>query len=90
VRTAVQPPDQLAGVRGVTRLAEDLAVERDIRVSTEYEVAGDRQRLAAGVLEGDLTRIALGELVDVRRPDLEREPRLLQDRPPLRRGGSEY
>jgi len=53
-------------------------------------VPGHRERLAARVLEGDLTRVALGQLVDVRRPNLEFEPRLGQDRAPLRRGRREY
>jgi hypothetical protein len=89
VRAAVQAADELTGVRGVARLAEDVAVERDVGVGAENEIAGDGQRLAAGVLQGDLARIALGELIDVRRPDLELEARLGEDRAPLRRRARE-
>jgi hypothetical protein len=90
VRAPVEEADELAGMRGVARLAEDVAVQRDIRVGAEDEIAGDRQRLAARVLEGDLVGIALGELVDVRGPDLELEPRLFEDRASLWRRGGEY
>jgi hypothetical protein len=90
VGAAVEAADELAGVGGVARLAENVAVERHVGVGAEDEVPGDGDGLAARVLEGDRAGVALGELLDVRRPDLELEARLGEDRAPLRRGGSEY
>ena len=73
----------------VARLAEDVAVERDVGVGPEDKRVtgrrGDREGLAAGVLLRDPRRVAGGLLLDARDPDLERDPGLLEDRPPLRR-----
>jgi hypothetical protein len=59
-------------------------VQRDERVDAEHEVAVDRRRLAAGVLERDLERVAVGQLGDAGGPDLVLEAELRQDRRPLR------
>jgi hypothetical protein len=89
VRAAVEAAEVLARLGGVARLAEDLAVERDDRVGAEDERTGDRGRLQAGIGLRDRGRLARGRLFDVRGPRLERDPRLGEDRPPLRRGGGE-
>jgi hypothetical protein len=89
VRAAGQARHVLDRLGGVARLAEDRAAERHERIGAEDERAGDRKRLAARVLRRDRARLALGQLLDVARPDLERDARLLQDRPPLRRGRGE-
>ena len=52
-------------------------------------VALHRARLAEGVLEDDLARVALRQLLDVRRADVEFDPELFEDRAPLGRGARE-
>ena len=75
------------------RLAEDVAVEADVRVRAEHEpvrhVGRDRQRLAARILLGDLDGIARGLLLDVRDADGEGDADLLEDRAPLGRAAPE-
>jgi hypothetical protein len=74
----------------VGRLAEHDAVDVHLGVAGEDGRALDRPRFEEGVLEDDLARVALGQLFDVRRPDLELDPELLEDRLALRRGAREY
>jgi hypothetical protein len=71
-------------VRCVTRFAVDRAVEGDQRVDRQRGIAVDGLELAARVLAGDLDRVALALLLDVGDDDLEGDPELLEDRPPLR------
>jgi hypothetical protein len=89
----VGPPGELIehvpGLHGVGRLAEDDAVDVDLGVAGQDGPALDRTRLAEGVLEDDLARVALRQLLDVRRADVELDPELLEDRAPLRRGARE-
>jgi hypothetical protein len=89
----VGPPGELAqvalGVLLVARLAEDLAVQVDLGVAAQDQVAGHRRHLAAGVLDDDLPRVAVGQLLDVRRLDGEVDAELLEDRAPLRRRAGE-
>src|SRR3954462_5951311 len=77
----------------VPRLAEDVAVERDVGVRAEHErVArglGDRECLAARVLLGHPGRVAARLLLHPRDAHLEGDPGLLEDRPPLRRPARE-
>jgi hypothetical protein len=70
-------------------LAEDPAVEEDLRVAAEYQVAFDRLDLAAGILDDHLARVALGQLLDVRGLDVELDAQLLEDRAPLGRRARE-
>jgi hypothetical protein len=70
-------------------LAVDRAVQGDERVDAEDELAVDGRRLAPRVLEGDLERVALGELLDARGPDLVLDAELRQDRRALRRARRE-
>ena len=88
-----QARDELARLVGVRRLAEDVAVEADVRVRAEHEPARhlgrDRQRLAARILLGDPDRIARGLLLDVRDVDGEGDADLLEDRAPLGRAAPE-
>jgi hypothetical protein len=74
---------------GVGRLAEDDAVDVDLGVAGEHELTVNRARLAERVLEHDRARIAIRQLLDIGRPDVELDPELLEDRLPLRRGGGE-
>ena len=77
-----------SGVRRVARLAQHLAVEADVGVGAQHELAGHRQCLAARVLERELARVALRELLHIGGRHLEGHAQLLQDRPPLgRRAG---
>src|SRR5919202_514381 len=73
--------------RLVARLAEDVAVQGHVRVRPEDEaVAGrlrHRERLAARVLLRHPGGIAARLLLHPRDADLERDPGLLEDRPPL-------
>jgi hypothetical protein len=77
------------GGLGRRRLAEDLAVHDHLGVAGKHELALDRARLATRVLEDDLVRVPGRELLDLGRLDGEVDPQLLEDRPPLRRGGCE-
>jgi hypothetical protein len=79
----------VASLGPVGGLAEHHAVDVHLRVAGEHGAALDRARLAQSVLEDDFTRVALGQLLDVRRPDLELDPELLENRAPLRRGARE-
>ena len=95
-----QPAENLVGAAGELRehphglgfvpgLAEDDAVDVDLGVAGEDEVALDGARLAERVLEDDLARVAVGQLLDIRGLDGELDPQLLEDRAPLRRGARE-
>jgi hypothetical protein len=83
-------PERRAGFLDTGRLAVYLPSEGDDRVDAEDQLAigelvlGDRSRLAVGVLGHDLVWRSRAELLDVSDPDLERNPELLEDRPPLR------
>jgi hypothetical protein len=77
------------GLGGIGRLAEDDAVHVHLGVAGQDGAPLDRPRLAEGVLEDDLARVALRQLLDVRGLDLELDPELLEDRAPLRRGARE-
>ena len=79
----------MASLHRVGRLAEHDAVDVHLGVAGEDRGALDRARLAQRVLEDDLARVALRQLVDVRRPDVELDPQLLEDRAPLGRGARE-
>jgi hypothetical protein len=87
--------ERRASVSRVGRLAVDAAVEHDDRVDAQDRLTGsgrgrrERDRLAAGVLDGDRGGIAVGQLVDVGWARLERHAQLRQDRPPLGRAGCE-
>ena len=50
---------------------------------------GDRAELQERVLDDQLARLAVGELLDVRLLDPEVHAQLLEDRPPARRAGGE-
>jgi hypothetical protein len=76
----------LVRVRG---LAEHAAVHVDLGVARQDELALDRARLRQRVLEDDLARVALRELLDVGRANVELDPQLLEDRAPLGRGRGE-
>jgi hypothetical protein len=77
------------GLALVGRLAEHHAVHVHLGVAGEDAFALDRADLAQSVLEDDLARVALRQLVDVRRADVELDPELLEDRLALRRSRSE-
>jgi len=79
----------VARLGGVARLAEDHTVHVHLGVAGQDCLAVDGPRLAQGVLEDDLARVALRELLDVRGTDLELDAELLEDRAPLRRGACE-
>src|SRR5215210_6800911 len=89
VGAARQAAQERGRLRRVGGLAQDVAVQRDVRVGPEDQFSGDRERLAARVLLRDPRGVAPRLLRDARDPDLERDPGLLEDRPPLRRGGGE-
>jgi hypothetical protein len=74
----------VARLAGVARLAEHLAVHVHLGVARQDGGALDCACLAEGVLEDDLARVALRQLLDVRRADLELDPELLEDRLALR------
>jgi hypothetical protein len=74
---------------GIGRLAEDDAVHVHLGVAGKYGRAFDRPRLAKGVLEDDLARVAVRQLLDIRGLDLELDPKLLENRAPLRRRARE-
>ena len=81
-----EPREQLAGVRGVARLAEHLAVERDVGVGAQDELAVRTASALRRAFSSASSRGSpLRELLDVRRADLEGHAELLQDRPPLGR-----
>jgi hypothetical protein len=65
-------------------LAVGTAVDDDRRVDAEDPLAVHRPRLAQGVLDHHLARVAVLDLVDVRDDDLEVDPELGEDRPALR------
>jgi len=95
VRPPRQPRDVVAGLAGVGRLAEDVAVDGHQRVRAEDEprrvvaaagrvgLARHGERLAARVLPRDGDRLAVRLLVDARDADVERDPDLLEDRASL-------
>ncbi len=79
----------------VVGLAEQPAVERDVRVDAEHDrplprpgLAQPGSGLAPGVLEHDRLRLALAELLDLGDYRLEHDPEALEDLPPAwrRRG----
>ena len=71
-------------------LGADTAVQEDLHVRAENEIPFHSARFAQRVLDDDLARVAVGDLVDVGGLDTEVDPELLQDPLPLRRAGSEY
>jgi hypothetical protein len=77
--------EDLARMSDVARLAVDRAVEGDQRVDAEDQLALGGVALALRVLAGDLDRVALARLLDVRDDDLEGDAELLEDRPALGR-----
>ena len=79
----------MASLGGVGGLAENDAVHVHLGVAGQDRLTVDGPRLAQGVLEDDLARVALRELLDVRGTDLELDAELLEDRAPLRRGACE-
>ncbi|HEX4735472.1 MAG TPA: hypothetical protein VH247_13725, partial [Thermoleophilaceae bacterium] len=83
---SIEHPPRL---RCVPRLAEHHAVDVHLRVAGQDSGTLDGPCLAQGVLEDDLARVALRQLVDVRRADVELDPELLEDRLALRRSRSE-
>jgi hypothetical protein len=89
----VLAPGQLGehphGVGLVRRLTEDAAVDVHLGVACEDEIALDGPRLAAGVLEHDIVRVAFGQLLDRGRAHVELDPELLEDRLSLRRRARE-
>jgi hypothetical protein len=89
VRPAGQLREHAHGLGGVRGLAEDDSVDVDLGVARQDEVARDGARLAAGVLEDDLARIAFGQLLDVGGLNREFDPELLENRAPLRRSARE-
>jgi len=89
VRPARQPVEHVPGLGSVGRLAEHDAVHVHLGVAGQHGPALDRPRLAQGIQEHDLARIAVRELLDVRRPDRELDPELLENGLPLRRGRRE-
>ena len=83
----------LAGVVAIARLAVDPAAERDDRVDTEdgrpRALRRHRRSLAVGVLDRDLVRRPLLELLHVRRVRVELDPEAREDLTPLRRARRE-
>ena len=83
----------LAGVVAIARLAVDPAAERDDRVDTEdgrpRVLRRHRRSLAVGVLDRDLVRRPLLELLHVRRVRVELDPEAREDLTPLRRARRE-
>ena len=79
----------MASLGGVGRLAEDDTVHVHLGVAGQDCLTVDGPRLAQGILEDDLARVALRQLLDVRGPNLELDPELLEDRAPLWRGARE-
>jgi hypothetical protein len=77
------------GLDGIPRLPEDDAVHVHLGVAGQDRLAFDGPCLAQGVLQDDLARVALRQLLDVRGPDLELDPELFEDRAPLGRGARE-
>jgi hypothetical protein len=69
----------------VARLAEDAPVEDDLCVAAQDDVALDRTGLAASVLEHDVARVPLRQLLDLGGLDREVDAELLEDRAPLGR-----
>src|SRR5947209_6390780 len=91
-----QAPEHLVGATGqlrehahsgigVGRLAEHDSVDVHLGVAGQHQLARDGARLRERVLEDDLARVAVGQLVHVGRADGELDPELVEDRPPLRR-----
>ena len=81
----------------VLGLAEEPPVDRDVGVDPDDDGplprSGElrtRPRLAPSVLEHDLGRLALSELVDVGDDRFELNPELLEDLPASRRRRGEY
>jgi hypothetical protein len=64
-------------------------VEDHLGVAAEHDLALDGARLAARVLDDDVTRVAVRQLVDLGRRRRELDPELVEDRAPLRRGRRE-
>ena len=94
VRAARQPLEHPLGLGRVAGLAEGPPVDDDRRVDTEHGALvtqPDRVRLAARVLAHELHRIGIRRvaLLVARSDDGERQPELLENRPPLRRDGCE-
>ena len=84
----------VAGLGLVGRLAEQPAVERDVGVDAEHDRPLPRPlrpgaRLAKRVLDHDLRRVALPELLDVGDEHLELDPERGQDLAATGRGGGE-
>jgi hypothetical protein len=73
-----QEPLRLARVE---RLAERPALEHHRRVHAEHPLALHGARLAARVLEHELARLALAQLLDLGHLDAELHAELLEDRP---------
>ncbi len=87
---ALQHPRRSLDVLG---LAVDPPVESNRRVDAERHATSrmNRVRLSLRMHAHELGRLEIGEIaLDVRRRHhLERDPQLLEDRPPLRAGGGE-
>ena len=77
-----QRSQEALGLGSVARLAEGPAVEHDRGVDPEHALALDRTRLAQRVLQHQLARLALAQLLDLRHLDAELDAELLEDRPP--------
>src|SRR5512132_2661483 len=88
---AGEPVQERGRLLRIARLPEDVAVERDVRVRAQHELAGRLHR--AGVAPRVLQRVralaAPAPLPGAWDPHLERDARLLEDRPPLGRAGGE-
>jgi hypothetical protein len=85
VHPARQLREHAHGLGLVGRLAEYDPVDVDLGVAGEDQRAIDRARLPERVLEDNLARVAVCQLLDVRRADVELDPELLEDRLSLRR-----
>jgi hypothetical protein len=92
VRSTRQGFERRLGLLSVLRLAVDPRAERDDRVRAQDDFAVARRDgvgFPVRVLERDLVRRALLELINAGDPDLELDAELGQDRRALRRLGGE-
>ena len=90
MRAAGQPLEHLPRFCLGCGLSENLAVHVDLGVAGQQRIAFNGSRLAPGVFDNDLARVAVRQLLDVGWADVEGNPQLLEDRAPLRRGRGEY
>jgi hypothetical protein len=79
----------------VLGLAERLAVDEHLGIAPDDQrlrpgLGGHRRGLPSRVLEHDLLRLSLGQLLDLHRLHLELDPKRIEQRAALRRAGCEY